>query len=419
VVLTALAALRHYDAGTTLHALFLGVAGGAATLTRITAFSLVVPLLLCLAVFPRARPRRERLRHVALATVVYLGLVVPFLVSCWLAYGDPFLSINAVTPAYYGGGTVPNHASVLNMFRNSFRPLQLLDTAFIGSTVYPFARKWHFEGFWPPLGPLLAVLALLGAPLLLLIPKGRVLWLAWAGALLPFVFTWRVKGGDAWRLTLHSYPFYLIAAGTAVQRLLSLALSRAAREEDWGRLRGVSWRRAAGVALATAGLLGFAVYGLYYLVVREAVLAGREAVIAASPRDRLFFVSGFHPPAATPNMVVRCSRDRVTQMRLPLRPGVDHELVLRLLPAGLDGPPRRVAVALNGKDIGMLNVAASPDGFGRYAVNLPAEAIRSSDNRLELSTDGLARGAPMVGPNPEWEMGFVLWYVTVRPLVDR
>ena len=418
-VLTALAALKLYDAASPLHAIFLGTAAAGATLTRITAFSLAIPLLLCLAIVPRARPRRERHRAVALAALVFLGLVTPFLVSCWVAYGDPFESINAVTPAYYGGGTVPKDASVLKMLRHSFRPWQLLDTAFMGSTVYPFARKWHFEGFWAPLGPLLALLALLGAPLLLLLPRGRLLWLSWAGALLPFVFTWRVRGGDAWRLTLHTYPFYLIAAGTAAQGLLSLVFSRAARANAGAWIRGASWLRGAGLALGSAALLAFGVFGLYYLVPREAVLAGREGLIAASPRDQLFFVSGFHPPVATPNMFVRCSRDRVTQMRLPLRPGSDHKLVLRLLPPGRDGGAQSVGVALNGINLGSVTVGNEPTGFGSYEVSVPAAAVKAFDNRLELSTEGLARGAPLDGPHPEWDIGFVLWYVTVQPLDRR
>ena len=416
VVLTALAALRLYDEGSPLHAVFLGAAGAGATLTRITSFSLVVPLLFCLALVPRARPRRERYRAVALATLVFLGLVTPFLLSCWRAFGDPFESINGVTPAYYGGGTVPKDASVFNMMRESFRPWQLLDTAFIGSTVYPFARKWHFEGFWAPLGPILAVLALLGAPLLLLFPRGRLLWVAWACALFPFIFTWRVRGGDAWRLTLHSYPFYLIAAGTAVQGVLSLVLSRGARVTAGAWIRGASWRPWAGLALGGAALVSFGVYGLYYLVPREAVLAGREGLIAASPRDRLFFVKGFHPPAPTTNMFVRCSRDRVAEVRLPLRPGLDHRLVMRLLPPGREGRGQRVGVALNGVDLGAVDVGLDPSGFGRYEVMAPAAAVKPSDNRLELRTESLARGAPMDGPDPEWNVGFVLWYVTVTPL---
>ena len=417
-VLTALAALKHYDAASSLHAVFLGAAGAGATLTRITAFSMVVPLLLCLALFPRARPRRERLRAVALATIVFLGLVAPFLVSCWLAYGDPFESINAVTPAYYGGGTIPKNASVLEMLRHSFRPWQLLDTAFIGSTVYPFARKWHFEGFWPPLGPTLAGLALLGAPLLLLFPRGRLVWLSWAGALLPFVFTWRIRGGDAWRLTLHSYPFYLVAAGTAAQALLWLAFSPRARDDARAWLASASWRRAVAIGVVFVAAVGFAVFGLYYLVPREAILAGRAAVIAASPRDRFFFLRGFHPPAATPNMFVRCSRDRSTEMRLPLRPGFDHKLVLRLLPPGREGASQEVAVAvaLNGADLGTVRVGSEASGFGSYEVTVPAAAVKPSDNRLELRTGGLSRGTSMEGPDPEWDVGFVLWYVTITPL---
>jgi hypothetical protein len=402
VVLTSLLALRFQATGSRREAVFLGIAASATTLTRITSFSVIVPLLLVLFLFPRARPSRERARGALLAGVVFLALTAPFLVSCWIVQGDPFHSINAVTPAYYGDGAVPRDASVLNMFKASFRPWRLLDTAFLGYTSYPFARKWHFEGFWPPLGSILAALALLGGPLLLLRGRGRLLWLVWAATLFPFVFTWRVRGGDAWRLTLFAYPFYLIAAGAALHGLVRLVASRESRREAgaWlARQPRVPW--AAGLAGGAAVLL-FAFFGLYYLVAREAVRSGEPAVIAASPRDRLFFVGGFAPPLATPNMFVRPSQGGRSIIRLPLRPGADHRLVLRINPLEPEGQAGvTVRAGLNGAALGAIPLGFDPDRFGAYELALPAALVRAWDNRLELES--------------ERPGGFVLWYLRVEP----
>lgn len=176
-MVTTLAALKLRETGSAFHAVFLGVAGAMATLTRITSLSLVLPLLVALVLWPGTRPFRQRARAVGLSALVFLLLVAPFLISCWIVLGDPFASINMVTRAYYGRGSIPLHAGVLNYLGTQFRPFQLLDTAFIGYTLYPFTPKWHFEDWWSPLGPSLAGLSLVGALLLALTPRGRLLWL--------------------------------------------------------------------------------------------------------------------------------------------------------------------------------------------------------------------------------------------------
>jgi hypothetical protein len=346
---------------------------------------------------------------VVLAAALFVGLTAPFLVSCWIAVGDPFHSINAVTPAYYGGDSVPKDASVLNMFRASFRPFQLLDTVFLGYTSYPFARKWHFEGFFPPLRPLLSTLALVGGPLLLLGMRGRILWLAWVPAMFPFVFTWRVPGGDAWRLTLFAYPFYLIAAGAALHGLVRLGGSSEARRAALAWLAGqprVPWLAA---LVAVSATLAFLFFGVYYLTAGEAVRSGQTAVIATSPRDRLFFGRGFGAAEATPNMYVRRSQGGAAEIRLPLRLGFSHRLVLRLNPQSPDrSPPQTVRVALNGVVLRTITLAFDPDRFGAYELAVPATLVRERENRLEL------QARPDTGSEPE--AGFVLWYLSVTAL---
>ena len=105
-----------------------------------------------------------------------------------------------------------------------------------------------------------------------------------------------------------------------------------------------------------------------------------------------------------------------SELRLPLRPGTDHRLVLRVLPPGPPGRPQAIRLALNGIDLGTIDLGTDPAGFGRYEVMLPAAAVKASDNRLELRTDGLTQGASIEGLDPSWATGFVLWYVTITPL---
>ncbi len=417
VVLTALAALKTYDTGSDLHALFLGVAGAGATLTRITSFSLVLPLLAVLIVFPRRRPFRARVRGVALSAGVFLLLVVPFLISCAVAYGDPFESINGVAGAYYKGSPVPAAPSVAHLLRTRFRPFQLLDTALVGYTVYPFIRKWNFFDWWPPLGPALAGLALAGGALLLLSPRGRLLWVAWAGALFPFVFTWQVLGGDAWRLTLHAYPFYLVAAGVTVYGALRLVTSAEARQSAWHWLRTRNPRSTALLALGLFVGGWVALRGLPYLVVREAIRAGQPTRIAAGARDALFFTRGWYPPVATNNLSLRWSRGRAAQLRIPLRSGTAYRLSLRLDPPGPEPPsPQMVRVALNGTPLALCSLRLDPERIGRCELSVPAAIVKDGANRLELQATYPARKAtPANDVDPDWDVGFAFWYLSVIP----
>ena len=38
--------------------------------------------------------RRQRLRHLAIATITASALISPYLVNCWRVYGDPLYALN-------------------------------------------------------------------------------------------------------------------------------------------------------------------------------------------------------------------------------------------------------------------------------------------------------------------------------------
>jgi dolichyl-phosphate-mannose-protein mannosyltransferase len=401
VVVTALGALKVYDHGGWRWAMVLGVALAAATLTRITAFTLAAPVLACLAFVPRARPRRERLRVSLVAAGVFLTLVTPFLVTSWIAYGDPFHSINAVAPAYYvSTEPSPEDASVGHYLRTRLRPFEMLDSVLVGYTVYPFAGKWRFDEWWPRLGRILATLSVLGAALLLASPRGRLLWVVWAGALFPFVFTWQVPGGNAPRLTTFAYPFYLIAAGVTVWAALRALVAPAFRARVRDRVRAVPVGKAAAAALVLLVLGWAGVRGLFFLSMREALAAGRAATIAAGPRDAMFFRDGWSRPIDLGNLSVRRMGPSGARIAVPLRAGRDHHFLFRLDPVDPARMPRpSVRVAMNGATLGTLPLAFDAKRFGTYELDAPAAAVQDGENVLELSAD-----APIA-----------LWYVRIVP----
>jgi hypothetical protein len=166
------------------------------------------------------------------------------------------------------------------------------------------------------------------------------------------------------------------------------------------RVRAVPLRKAAVTALVLL-VLGWAlVRGLYFLTMREALAAGREATIATGPRDAMFFRDGWSRPIDLGNLNVRRMDPSGARMALPLRAGRDHHFLFRLDPVDAAAMPRpSVRVALNGAALGTLALAYDPGRIGTYELAAPAARVRDGENVLELSSD-----APVA-----------LWYVRIVP----
>jgi hypothetical protein len=233
MVLSAVAFVRLQAAPSFLSGLLAGLAGGAACLTRITSLSFLLPAhIWC---WGRSPERRRALVAAGIAGLLTAALVGPFLVSCALAYGDPFYSINAHTQ-FYRDRTAVNPLVPMSWTRylwSSFHGGELLSTMAVGLTAYPFNNKWLPYKIWSSTAPtVLRALSLAGLVLFLGSRNGRLLLVILITALLPFAFTWKLSGGSEWRFTMYAYPFYLVAAAHAADRALGWAWGR------WGRAGG-------------------------------------------------------------------------------------------------------------------------------------------------------------------------------------
>ena len=369
------------------HALLAGGLGGLAALTRLTSLSFLLPGF-TFVMLAGAAPRRERVRWAALGLGTLGVVLAPYLLTCAVAFGDPLFAVNYHTAFYRARSALDTStpmgwAEYLGPQRHPFR---FLDTMLFGLTAYPFANKWVGLDYWSPhLGRLLSAAALGGVALLSLSARGRLFLLVLATSLIPFAFTWEVRGGAEWRFTLHAYPFYLVAAGAALAAL-ARAASPAAARQAWRAVR-VQRVRAAVTAAALAGAVP-AVWGgaalLHYLRVREDVRAGRIASIDVGPRDLFFTGAGWYPPRSLGNLKVRCSRGARATLWLPLEPAREYVLSLRLAPFSYAGAPRQsVRLWLDGRFLADLPLPADPQWARVHTLRVPARS-GGGHSRLEL-----------------------------------
>jgi hypothetical protein len=369
------------------HALLAGGLGGLAALTRLTSLSFLLPAFAYVALAGGA-PRGERIRGAALGLGTLGVVLAPYLLTCAVAFGDPLFAVNYHTAFYRARSAIDTAmpmgwAEYLGPQRHPFR---FLDTMAFGLTVYPFANKWVGLDYWSPhLGRVLAAAALGGLALLPFATPGRLFLLVLATSLIPFAFTWDVRGGAEWRFTLHAYPFYLVAAGAALAALAHAA-SPAAVREAWRAVR-VHRVRAAVTAAALAGAVP-AVWGgsalVHYLRVREDVRAGRMASIDMGPRDLFFTGAGWYSPLSLGNLTVRCSRGTRATLWLPLEPARAYVLSLRLAPFSYAGaPPQSVRLRLDGRFLAEVPLPADPQWARVHTIRVPARR-GGGHSRLEL-----------------------------------
>lgn len=400
-------------------ALAAGTFAGLACLTRITALSFVIPALAVLVLDAPAPLRRQMIERAALAAGICAALLVPFLVSCAIATGDPFFAINYHTSYYRFAEGLPSGqpmsaASYLG-HKLASHPVTALDTAFQGLTVQPFLTRFGgFEGYVPRLGAALAWASAAGLAAFAFVPAGRLLLVILVASLLPYAFTWNVSSGGEWRFTMHAYPLYLTAALFAVDRLVRGARHLAAS----GWRAGVPPRRvmAGMAAVACAAAVGWGLYvGLPWMVVREAILRGDDVSIETGPRDRVFFRRGWSGPHADGVMVRVSTRERAT-LRIPLPERRDYDLVVRMDPVAPERQ-RRVMLLVNGQVVAARPLGFDPVRMGAYRVRVPAAVVRAGSNELAVVADALVpaveAGARFGWLDPSAGLGVRLWYVRI------
>ena len=234
VVLSALALVRLVQRPTPLRGALAGLAGAAACLTRITSLSFLLPAY-ALVLVTRGEGARARRRAVGVSLLVLAALVGPFLLSCAIAYGDPFYTVNIHTKFYRSRSGLASQDAMgwLDYLRAGSPLARQAETGLVGVTLYPFRNKWQGLDYVSPwLARPLALAAVVGLLVFLRTREGRLLLAILLTSLLPYAFTWPVPGGAEWRFTLHAYPFYLIAAGLALTSAASLLRRGLARRGE-------------------------------------------------------------------------------------------------------------------------------------------------------------------------------------------
>ncbi len=422
VLVTLWGLLRLRQRPSFARALAAGAIAGLVCLTRITALSFVVPALVLLILDAPRAERRQRAGLAALAAVICAAVVLPYLVSCALATGDPFLAINYHTSYYRFGEGLPSaqpmSAASYISAKLAGHPFRAVDTAFQGLTLQPFVTKFGgFEGYAPHLGRLLMWFAAAGLPMLAFTAAGRLLLLVLVTSLVPYAFTWNVASGGEWRFTMHAYPLYLVAALFAIDRAVHGA---AILWRSRGRVARPPRRVVVGMeAVAVFVMLGWGAYvALPWFVVRETIARGEDVSIEAGPRDGLFFGDGWSEPHAD-GVVARVSTAPESEIHFPLPARRPYDVVLRLDPA-VPGRQHQVAVLFNRQLIGTLRLALDATRMGSYRVRLPADRVRHGSNELTVVPDVLADSGRVSRYrgwiDPGQPVGVRLWYVRILGL---
>jgi hypothetical protein len=407
-------------------AVALGLVAGFACLTRITAAFFILPGLVWLVATAGRAEWRARLKPVGLAALLTAIVVAPYLISCALATGDPFFALDAHTVYYRAAEGVPYDTKqsaagyVAEKFRT--RPVLSTDTALRGVVIYPFEIKWRGLDSWMRgLGSVLKWLAVCGLIAWVWDRRGRFLLGTLACLLVPYMMTWRVGDGGAWRFTMPAYPIYLVAAlgfgATAIATILSLARG------GWRTIDGRAGQRIAlrtGIIAAGTTAVLLALHWSPYFVARESLQVGDSTSIAAGPDDQVFFTKGWTDLVKAGQVVARLAESNRAEIAVPLPARREYRLVIRMDPLPFpNAPPQRVRVTLDGRDLGTMQLTWDPQRVGAYTLTIPAE-VGTGRHRLEFSADYLSEMAGVGDMYPEIDrskqVGFRLWYVRLTPM---
>jgi Dolichyl-phosphate-mannose-protein mannosyltransferase len=418
VALTAWQLVRLDQHPTRGRAVSSGVVAAGACLTRLSALTLLVPALAWMSVVALRAKRVDTLKAVALSGVVAMALIAPYLVACARATGDPFYAVNYHT-GYYRHGQGKAHdpsATAVSFLRDTFatRPIETIDTAAGGLFVWPMDSKFDGYGQWhTALGPTVRTLATVGLVAALWCGVGRLLLVVLFGSLAPYALTWSISDGGAWRFSEHVYPLYLVAAAWVLYALTALVRRPAI-------VRGVSrrtvWLAGATATMCAAGWLGYR--GLPWLIAAERLGRGEAAMIVSGERDQPFFADGWSAPGRAGTLPARAATGNRATVDLPVEPGRQLLLTLRMDPPDQAGFVQSVAVFINYQLLGEVVLAMTPGRIGTYRFTIPASLASSSGNRLVLVPSRFTRagdaGAEFGWLAPDTRVAFRLWYVRLE-----
>jgi 4-amino-4-deoxy-L-arabinose transferase-like glycosyltransferase len=400
-----------------------GVASAAASLTRISALSFIIPAWLWIAVTVRRGARENTWKAIGVSALVWTVLVGPYLANCWRVFGDPLYAINYHARYYRSaeGLALDESVGALEYAGSKLvtRPISTIDTAAQGLITVPFENKWKGWQHWSgAIGSAMKVFGALGTIAALWSTPGRLLVLILLTSLVPYALTWSLGGGGEWRFTQHVYPVYLVFACAAISWTVATVRALARRERTVRVTRAHVVRAA---ALAAAAMLAWGAFTFSpLLIAREALAAGDAVSITAGDRDAWFFDGKWSAPIDYGNVVVRVAEAEVVGIRLPLADAA-YVLTLRMDPPLTADPGRqpKLTVFLNRRALGEIDLVRDPARMGSYRLQVPKEAVKPV-SRLEILASHLVpvseAGVPFESLAADTPVAFRLWYVRLEPL---
>ena len=407
VLLFSYAMVRLFKKASFGNALFAGILAGIVTLTRMTSFSFIVPGYLYVLLAGRKTPWKHHLQYLLLSLFIFAAVIAPFLVNCAIVYGDPLFSVNDNTKFYRSRESIPAEKpeTVAEYLTGKLidRPWKFIDTGTVGLTRYPFLNKWKgFNYLSPQLATALKVLAMVGCILFLFSAQGRLLLLLLITLLIPYAFTYEIRGGSEWRFTMPAYPFYMIAAALSVAVLTGIAVNGRAPGLPTDRRLSVRSVFYGAIMISLILLSGWFLFNeLNFLRKDEAIRAGEAIRIDIGDRDFRFIGSGWYSAVQMQQETARMSGVD-SELETPLIGGREYNIILGLKPAFLKPrTPVAIHVLVNGKFAGDFKVEDS--GAACRAQVTP-----------DLAQDGVNRLTLHIG-NPE-AGGIALTYWKVQPV---
>ena len=423
VTLSALSLLQMQREPSTRTGVMAGLVTAAASLTRISALSFVVPAWLWIAAAAPRGSRESAWKAIGISALVWTVLVGPYLANCWRVFGDPLYAINYHARYYRSAEGLALDESVGALeyagSKLAARPISTLDTAAQGLLTVPFENKWKGWQHWNgAIGPVMKIFGAIGTIAALWSPHGRLLVLILVTSLIPYALTWSLGGGGEWRFTQHVYPLYLVFACAAVSWTVVAVRDLVQRRRTIHVTRRHATRAA---ALATAAILAWSAFTFSpLLIAREALAAGDAVSITAGGRDAWFFDGKWSEPIDYGNVVVRVAQAEVVGIRLPLADAA-YVLTLRMDPplTADAGRQPKLTVFLNRRQLGEIDLLRDPARMGHYRLQVPKEAVKPL-SRLEILASHLVpaaeAGVPFESLSAGTPVAFRLWYVRLEPV---
>ena len=200
------------------HAAAVGALAGLLCLIRLSALSVVAPLV-ALRIWSADKDARRAYGAVLLA--MFGVVLAPFLISNTAAHGDPFYSISFHTQFWLRAEGLDASAGPVpwsRYFTDFGRAGAVIRGTFLGMTVLPVRTFWTGLTQFPLLNVVSLAVGMLGL-VLAVGRRERFLMAAYLGHLVPFAYIQNFPSGEMPRFVMPAYLFLVLAAPVLIARI--------------------------------------------------------------------------------------------------------------------------------------------------------------------------------------------------------